>query len=202
VPTAVHRAVGADTGSFRAALESAHGGISASELVEILRGSDEKDAFSPVVMEREARPFEVLRDLSDEFFSSTGVRPRAFVASLGKAADNRATIASVSNLLAAGGLMPVLGEDLESTEAMAAAFAASGSRTAVICASSEKAREDLPIVAREIKALRARRVLYAGKPGRLESAWREAGVDGFIQRGMDVVKLLSELLEAEGVENG
>jgi methylmalonyl-CoA mutase len=202
VPTAVHRAVGAETGTFRAALEAAHGGISASDLVDVLTGSDEKDSFSPVVTEREAQPFEALREASDLHLQTSGVRPRIFLASVGPPSENRAVTTFVTNLLASGGLIAVLGEELDGTEALAAAFAASGSRSAIICAASGQASEMVPLLAREFKALRARRVLVAGNPGRLERAWREAGVDGFIRRGMDVVALLNDLLEAEGADRG
>ena len=201
VPTAVHRAVGASSGSFTAALEAAHGGISASELVDVLKGSDEKDNFSPVAIEREARPFEALRDISDTHLQTSGVRPKVFVATAGGSSDNRRTASFVVNLLAAGGLIAVLGEDLEGAEALAAAFAASGSRAAIICASSESGSEVVQPLAREMRALRARRILVAGDPGRFENAWREAGVDGYVRRHGDAVALLTDLLEAEGVEH-
>ncbi|MCW8985408.1 MAG: methylmalonyl-CoA mutase family protein, partial [Thermoanaerobaculales bacterium] len=200
VPTAVHRAVGAESGSFTAALEAAHGGISASELVDVLTGSDTKDSFSPVATEREAQPFEALRALSDRHLRTSGVRPRVFVASIGLSPETRAKTTFVTNLLATGGLIAVLGEGLEEHEALAAAFAASGSRAAVICIDSDQAPEAIPRLAREIKALRARRVLVAADPGRLDSVWREAGVDGFIRGTINAVVLLTDLLEAEGVD--
>jgi methylmalonyl-CoA mutase len=200
VPTAVHRAIGAATGSFTAALDAAHGGITASELVDVLKGSDEKDLLSPVATEREARPFEALRDISDRHLRKAGVRPRVFVASIGSSSENRTATGVVTNLLAAGGLIAVLSEGLEGAEALAAAFTASGSRAAVICAAPDQGSEIIPLLAREIKALRGRRVLVAGNPGRLESAWREAGVDGFIRRKIDAVALLEDLLAAEGVD--
>jgi methylmalonyl-CoA mutase len=202
VPTAVHRAVGAETGTFTAALDAAHGGITASELVDVLKGGDEKDNLSPVATEREARPFEALRDASDLHLRTAGVRPRVFLASIGTSAENRAATSFISNLLAAGGLKAVLVEDLDGEQALAAAFAASGSRSAIICAGPDQASEVIPSLAREMKALRARLVLVAGKPGRLERAWREAGVDGFIQRDLNAVALLTDLLEAEGVDHG
>jgi methylmalonyl-CoA mutase len=202
IPTAVHRAVGAETGSFSAALESARGGITAYELVDILKGSDEKDSLSPILTEREARPFEALRDASDLHLASMGVRPRVFVAVVGSPRETRAATTFVTNLLAAGGIIAVLGEGLEEPEAAAGAFAASGSRTAVICASSEKASEVIPALAREFKALRALRVLVTDDAGGQESAWKEAGVDGIVRRNGDAIALLSDLLEAEGVDRG
>jgi methylmalonyl-CoA mutase len=96
-------------------------------------------------------------------------------------------------------MIAVLSEGLDRPEALAAAFAASGSRAAMICASPEKAPEIIPLLAKEIKALRGRRVYVVGDPGRLESAWREAGVDGFVRRSVDAVALLTDLHESEGV---
>jgi methylmalonyl-CoA mutase len=199
VPTDVHRAVGADTGSFVAGLEAAHGGISAADLVRLLQGSDEIDTASPVATEREARPFEVLRDASDRHLRVAGVRPRVFVAAIGPPSETRVVTTTVTNLLATGGMIAVLSEGLDRPEALAAAFAASGSRAAMICASPEKAPEIIPLLAKEIKALRGRRVYVVGDPGRLESAWREAGVDGFVRRSVDAVALLTDLHESEGV---
>jgi methylmalonyl-CoA mutase len=202
IPTAVHRAVGAETESFSAALESARGGITAYELVDILKGGDERDSLSPILTEREARPFEALRDASDRHLDSEGVRPRVFVAVVGPPAETRAAKTFVTNLLAAGGIIAVLGEDLEDPEAMAGAFAASGSRAAVICATPKRASDAIPTLAREFKARRALRVLVTNEPGDQESAWKEAGVDGLIRRKGDAVALLADLLETEGVERG
>jgi hypothetical protein len=96
-------------------------------------------------------------------------------------------------------MIAVVGEGLDGPEALAAGFAASGSRAAIICASLEQAPEVIPLLAREIKALRGRRVFVVGRPGRLESAWREAGVDGLIQRNVDAIALLTDLHASEGV---
>ncbi len=199
VPTAVHRAVGASFGSFEAGLEAAHGGISAADLADLLRGSDETDDISPVATEREARPFEALRDASDDHLQAKGVRPRVFVAAVGSPSETRTIATFVTNLLAAGGMIAVLSEGLDSPEALGVAFAASGSRAAIICASPEQGPDIIPLLAREIKALRGRRVFVVGKPGRLEREWRDAGVDGFVQRNIDAVALLTDLHESEGV---
>jgi methylmalonyl-CoA mutase len=202
VPTAVHRSLSAETGSFSAALESADGGVTAGELVDILKSGDERVSLSPVLTEREARPFEALRDASDQLLRSVGARPRVFVAAVGSPSATRGARSFITNLLAAGGIVAVLGEDLEDPEAIAAAFAASGSRAAVIYSTSDRASEVIPALARCFKSHRALRVLVANDPGDLRSTWLEAGVDGFIHRNVDAVALLAELLEAEGVDHG
>jgi methylmalonyl-CoA mutase len=202
IPTAVHRSLGAETGSFSAVLESADGGVMAAELVDILQGGDEKVSLSPVLTEREARPFEALRDASDQLLRSVGARPRVFVALAGSSAETRGARSFITNLLAAGGIIAILGKDLENPDAITAAFAASGSRAAVICSTSDRASEVIPALARKFKAHRALRVLVANDPGDLRSSWMDAGVDGFIRRNVDAVALLADLLEAEGVDHG
>jgi methylmalonyl-CoA mutase len=121
---------------------------------------------------------------------------------IGSPSETRAATTFITNLLAAGGMIAVIGEGLEGPEAIAAGFAASGSRAAIICASPEQSPEIIPLLAREIKALRGRRVFVVGKPGRLEREWRGAGVDGFIQRNVNAINLLTELHESEGVGRG
>jgi methylmalonyl-CoA mutase len=200
--TDVHRAVGADTSSFGTAIEAAHGGITAAELAEILCGNEQPERLTAATAEREAVPFEALRFASDEHLRSTGARPQVFVAVLGSSAENRAAVNAVKNLLASGGLIAVLGMSLDDPEILGTAFRASGSGAAIICSDAERAAEMVPILARDLKALRAHRVLVAGDPGRLEGVWREAGVDGFIEKNGNAVALLRELLRAEGVDCG
>ncbi len=198
MPTAVHRAVGASIGSFEAGLDAAHGGISASDLVDLLQGTDDTDDISPVAAEREARPFEALRDASDQHLRVAGVRPRVFVAAIGTPSEIRAVTTFVTNLLAAGGMIAVLGEGLEGPEALAAAFAASGSRAAVICASPEQGPEIVPLLAREIKALRGRRVLSSANPAAWNRVARGRGRRLYPAK-LDAIALLTDLHQSEGV---
>ncbi len=48
--------------------------------------------------------------------------------------------------------------------------------------------------ARALKSAGCKRVLVAGRPGALEAALRDAGVDGFLFVGCDAVAMLSDLL--------
>ncbi|MBX7115659.1 MAG: hypothetical protein K1X64_15115 [Myxococcaceae bacterium] len=85
-------------------------------------------------------------------------------------------------------------------------FAAAGLRTrevatpekaAVVCLCGSDERYVAEAAARvaELKALGCRRVLLAGRPGALDAALREAGLDGALFLGADVVATLSPLLE-------
>ena len=54
-------------------------------------------------------------------------------------------------------------------------------------------------MAEALKEWGTRRVLVAARPNESQSAWRTAGVDGYIYPGCDAVALLSDILEIEGV---
>ncbi len=90
------------------------------------------------------------------------------------------------------------GEGLEGVEDSSAAYEASGSRTAVLCAPDEL----IPGLARTIKSRGAHRVLVAGRPGPEQDHWRIEGVDGYLYAGCDAIDLLMDIQEVEGVRRG
>jgi methylmalonyl-CoA mutase len=93
----------------------------------------------------------------------------------------------------------VTNEGFEDAGAAAKAFAASGASIAVICSSDTLYAELVPAVASQLKAVGARTVLLAGRPGANETGWRAAGVDRFIFISCDVLATLRDLLNEEGV---
>ncbi|MFD6948819.1 methylmalonyl-CoA mutase [Nocardiopsis sp. TSRI0078] len=141
---------------------------------------------------RYAEEYEALRDRSDTQAGDTGRRPTAFLATLGPVAAHTARASFAANLLAAGGIAAENPGPLDGAAAVTEAFAASGSRVAVICSSDEVYAKDAEAAARALKGAGARRVLLAGAP---DDAYREAGVDVFAHRGCDAVALLTDLAE-------
>lgn len=196
--TAVRRALGSSSVSFEGAVETASEGVSVRDLIELFAGHDEPTRMAPFPAEREGIAFERLRDASDKQLHKTGARPHAFLAAVGSPSDFTADVAFVVNVLAAGGVTTVRGEGLEGVQDSAAAFEASGSRTAVLCAPAEV----IPDLARNIKSRGAHRVLVAARPGSEQDRWRIEGVDGYIFRGCDAIALLSDIHEVEGVRRG
>ena len=100
------------------------------------------------------------------------------------------------NLVEAGGLESLANDGFPTAEAACEAFRGSGARIAVICSTDDTYPELVPPLAEGLKAAGALRVLVAGRPGDQESAWREAGVDGFVHMGCDVEAALRDMLEA------
>jgi methylmalonyl-CoA mutase len=202
VETAVHRPPNADTLTFAAAVAAAAEGVSARELVEMFAGDGQPELITAAAAGREARPFEQLRAASDRHLRRVGTRPRAFLAVVGPPSEYRATAAYVADLLATGGITAIHGPPVDGPEDTVEAFASGGSRTVVIVAAPERAAEVVPLMAEALKEWGTRRILVAARPDENQSAWRTAGVDGYVYPGCDAVALLGDILEVEGVGRG
>lgn len=143
--------------------------------------------------------FEALRTRSDDHFAAKGARPEVFLACMGKIAQHTLRSTWTRNLLAAGGVEAVQQAGYETADAAADDFKANGAPVAVICSSDDVYAEMAVATAQALKAAGAKKVLVAGRPGDLEGALREAGVDGFIFAGQDMVALLTELQRDVGI---
>ena len=142
---------------------------------------------------RVAEPFERLRDRSDALGDR---RPAVFMANLGRIADFTARATFMQNLLAAGGISAPGNDGFATADEAAAAFAASGADAACV-ASSDAVYETLAVeTVKALKAAGARAIVFAGKPGALETALTQAGVTQFAFAGMDAVAFLSSLFDA------
>ncbi len=69
----------------------------------------------------------------------------------------------------------------------------------MIIAAPERADEVVPTMAQALKEWGAARILVAARPGERRSAWQTAGVTGYVYPGCDVVALLGDIVEVEGV---
>ncbi|MBL0927286.1 MAG: methylmalonyl-CoA mutase small subunit [Phycisphaerales bacterium] len=154
---------------------------------------------APIAVHPFAEPFERLRDASDRYAAECGSRPRVFLASLGPIATHLARTNYARNFFEAGGFEVISDDGHAEPAAAAAAFAASGAGTAVICSSDALYERHAGDLAARLHAAGARTVVLAGHPGENEAVYRAAGIDRFIYVRCDVIRTLAELLEAEGV---
>ena len=127
---------------------------------------------------RDAEPFERLRDRAD-----ASAPPEVLLVTLGTYAESRARVGFAAGLFAAGGL-----RTREVTVDEPAPIACP-------CGTDARYAAEAATRARAPKEAGCGRVLLAGRPGALEPALRDAGVDGFLFVGCDAAALLSELLE-------
>jgi methylmalonyl-CoA mutase len=147
------------------------------------------DALPPM---RLAAPFERLRDKSDEFLQTHGVRPKIFLANLGTAADFTARATFAKSFFETGGIEAIDTPGSPDPAALATAFKASGAGLACVCSSDKVYAEEATAAAKALQAAGAKHIYLAGRPGELEAALREAGVNDFIFAGGDALAMLQQ----------
>lgn len=131
---------------------------------------------------RDAEAFEALRDRADAL-SVAGALPTVSLVTLGPPKEHRARVGFARGFFSAGGM-----------RAKESTVDGAGS-VACLCGSDERYAAEAEEVARSLKSRGVKTVLLAGRGGEREAALREAGVEGFIYLGCDVVKTLAALLE-------
>jgi methylmalonyl-CoA mutase len=139
---------------------------------------------------RLAEPFEALRDTSDRALVATGARPRVFLANLGKLSDFTARTLFARNFFEVGGIEAVSNDGFASRDEMVAAFKASGAKLVCLCSSDKVYAQEAVDAATALGAAGAAHLYLAGRPGELEAALKNAGVQDFIFVGCDVLALL------------
>lgn len=154
---------------------------------------------TPLQIERDAEPFERLRDAADAHAKRTGVAPTVFLASLGPQAVHASRSTWMANFLAAGGIDTIKTEGFTETPALGRAFAESGTVFACLCSSDAVYGELGEAAAGVLTQAGARHVLLAGRPREQDAALRAAGVGEFIFAGGDAVATLTRLHRLLGV---
>ncbi len=149
---------------------------------------------------RNGSQFEALRDASDRALATRGIRPSIFLANLGPVSTHTARATYAKNFFEAGGVQAVGDVGFDDTDAVIAAFNASGLRAAVICSSDAIYAERAAQTAAALKAAGATRVYLAGHPGDAKADYEAAGVDEFVYVGANVLDVLTSLLTLEGVQ--
>ena len=144
------------------------------------------EGLSPM---RLAEPFEALRDASDRILAKIGVRPKVFLANLGKLSDFTARATFAKNFYEAGGIEAVTNDGFKSQTDMVADFKASGAKLACLCSSDKVYGSEATEAAKALAAAGAV-VQLAGRPGENEQNWRQAGVKDFIYMGCDALSTL------------
>lgn len=146
--------------------------------------------IEPLPAIRLSEPFEALRDKSDAAARKHGSRPKVFLANLGKLSEFTARAGFARNFYEAGGIETIGSDGFKDRAAMLAAFKASGTKLACICSSDKVYEAEAVDAAKELIAAGAV-VHLAGRPGDLEAALKQAGVQSFIYVGCDVLSTLA-----------
>lgn len=137
--------------------------------------------FEPLRLRRLAEDFEAQRRRADVHTSTTGRRPRVFLATLGTPADHTARLTFAKNLFEVAGIETVPGEVHE--------FGASGTAVVCLCSSDPIYKDRAADAVTALRAAGATRVYLAGR--RLEVA----GVDEEVGMGSDVLDVVTRALD-------
>jgi len=188
--------IAGDPGAMRAASAK---GATLGELAQAISTGEGAALPSPITPHPYAAPFEELREASDAYLAQCGFRPRVFLANLGPVAAHTARAGFAKNFFEAGGFEVLANNGFKTADEAAAAMAESGASIAVICSSDEMYGQMAEETARALRSAGARSVVLAGNPGENEERYRAAGIDRFIFMKCDVLGVLRELAQEEGV---
>jgi methylmalonyl-CoA mutase len=160
--------------------------------VEVPSYGEAKIRFEALTPIRLATAFETLRDRSDVVLAKTSARPKVFLANLGTPADFTARATFAKSFFETGGIEAIDSEGFTDPAALADAFKASGAAFACLCSSDKAYPTYAAPAAQTLRAAGAQRIYLAGRPGELEAALREAGVQEFVFAGGDALATLSD----------
>jgi len=151
----------------------------------------------PLPPVRLAAPFEALRDAAETV--EDPIDRTVLIAGLGPLAENSARAAWVKAVFEAGGLMISAAATHDTAEAVAEAASTAGVKAVCLAGSDERYAEMAADTARALKAAGIATVYLAGKPGQHESAFSQAGIDGFVFAGQDLVDTLAAVHARLGI---
>ncbi len=177
---------------FAACIEAAASGATLGEITRAIRIQDQPDApITPVCIHRGSMDFERLRGEVEAWGAKNGGQPKVFLAAMGPPKQHKARADFARGFFEPGGFETIYPRGLESVEAAAEAFAASGARALVVCSTDETYPEIVPLLARAARAKRPDAlVVVAGYPEDQIAALKAAGVDAFIHIKADVLETL------------
>ena len=148
---------------------------------------------------RAAEAFETLRDAADVCLANTGKRPAIFLANLGPIAKHTGRATFAKNFFEVGGIEALSNTGFKDAESCAKAFKDSGARVAILCSADPVYEEMAEATAKALKAAGCEYLFLAGAPGDKKDAYMQAGVDGFVFMGCDVLATLKSTLSLLGV---
>ena len=143
-----------------------------------------------------AEPFESLRDRAADLAASSGQPPKVFLAVLGSLAVASARVTFAENLLAAGGIVSVLGDaptsETDWAEQLQQEFKATDTDWAVLCSSDEVYETQAGEAIAALQAAGCTGVYLAGRIG--EGPLSQLELAGSMYAGCDAVAFLDGLL--------
>ena len=179
-----------------ACLAATTGGADMYSVATVLQHGQPDFHVEPILRWRAAEIWEELRTRSDQ----QPTRPLAFFANLGAVPSHKPRSTWTQNLLAAAGIGAATNEGFSDMDELVAGWKESSALLAVVCGSDADYETLLGPAVATLKKAGCPLVLVAGRPGDQEAALREAGVSDFVFVGADVLSVMTEVLDATGVQ--
>lgn len=201
---------GLNLGDFQTALASCSSGAvdfaveavaSGATMGELFRTMAERDAArsvaTPLRIARLAESFERLRQSVEATFAATGRRVRVFLANMGPVPQHKPRADFSRGFFAVAGFDVVGTDGFETADAAAVAALASGAPVIVICSTDATYPDQVPLLARRIRAESPdSTIIVAGRQSQEATAsFDAAGVDEYIHVRANCLELNQRLHE-------
>jgi methylmalonyl-CoA mutase len=148
---------------------------------------------------RLAEDFEDLRLAALAYADKHGAPPKIFQVNLGPSRRYRARADWTTGFFQVGGFAVDASTDFDGADEAIAAAKESGASIVALCSDDERYGQELPALAQQLRvALPKAHLLLAGAPGDNEQAWREAGIQTFVNVRSNTYALLRQLLAEIG----
>nr|WP_263997746.1 methylmalonyl-CoA mutase small subunit [Mycobacterium yunnanensis] len=190
----VRAARGDDLAHRRTALTGVNGYPNLAEAP--LPPSDASSTASSVA--RYAAGFEALRDRSDTYLATHGVRPRALLLPVGPLAEHNVRTSFAANLLAAGGVETVNPGTVTGAGVAQAVDEAGNPAAVVVCGTDARYAAEAAEVVKAARAAGVSHVYLAGPEKAMGDAPAEHRPDEYLTAKIDAIAALSTLLTRLG----
>ncbi len=187
---------------FAAIVTAATNGATLKGLERACETLMERFDFIPSTSQREAEPFEQLRQAADRAMSRVGTRPPIYLANLGQLADYNARSSWAKSFFAAGGIEALDEGGFTDIEHLVRSFQQSPAPVVCICA-SDKTFSEMTGVAAALKDAGAVAIYLVADPASLARLTddQKRGLDRIIYDGCNMLKTLWELQDMMRVED-
>ncbi|MGD7653882.1 MAG: methylmalonyl-CoA mutase family protein [Verrucomicrobiales bacterium] len=189
----------ADAAMVEQAIAFAASGTTASAIAAACESEGTLE-IKPLATRRAVEEYEALREASAAFAGKTGAAPAIIQLNMGPSRRYRLRADWTASFFEAAGFNVEGATDFDDVDAAVAALANSKAAIAVITSDDDTYQEVVAPLAKAVKALKpAISLLVAGAPGENEAAWRDAGVDDFVNIRSNNYELNEQLLKKTGV---
>ena len=182
------------------AIEAAKQGATIGEITSSLRqGNIAVPAIKPIIKFRTPEMYEDIRKDVETYSLKTGISLKVFLANLGTVSQFKPRSAYASNFFQTGGYELIDNDGFSTSDDAVKAALESDAQVVVICSTDEKYPEFVPTLAKAMKKAQPDVIIVlAGYPKEHIDSFKQAGVDEFIYRGVNVYETLVRISKRVG----